>query len=404
MAFQMPVYILWALTSFFDFKFKERFKANFNKETRTYIFLLFAFIILHFFSFIISNDMGNAVKVSSPSLSIIVLPTIFLFANKNYREKYDIILLAFVIGNISALFICLINAFYQSTNILNGEILFQSSLIKDYSFFESFKIGKNHFSYLNFSSFKHPSYFAMYTVFSLGIILYLFKNNKVRKSITLILMSLMVVGIFLISSRAGIASVLLFIALTSYLFFKRKKRFKLKFLLTIFSLVVVSMLIMKITRIEKSFHILEDAHDKETRLELWDVSLQLSKEYFWIGAGMGDIEKVRQEKYNEVGMSQAAVHNLNSHNQFFETLLKGGIVFLIVLILLLLFPFIQSLKDKNYLLSLFIILLGFNFLLESMLERFQGVFFIFFFYCLFVIIQQSANRKLKTSLSQSHET
>ncbi len=405
MVFQMPVYILWVLTGIFELKFKKRFNANFNKETRTYTYLLCAFIILHLFSFIYSNDTEKALKVSGPLLSVIVIPTLFLFANKNYREKYDVILLAFVIGNISTLFICFIDALYQSTNVLNGDILFQSSLIKEQTFLESFMIGNNHFSYVNFSNFKHPSYFAMYNVFSLGIVVYLVKINRLRKKLALILMSLMVVGVFLISSRAGIVSVFLFIALTSYLVFKNKKLFKLKFLLTIFSLVIVSIVIMKITRIEKSFHIIEDAHKKETRLELWDVSLQLSKEYFWLGAGMGDIDKIRQEKYNEVGMFQAAVDGLNSHNQFLETLLNGGVLPLIVLLLLLLLPFIQSLKDKNYLVSFFIILLGLNFLLESMLERFQGVFFIFFFYCLLVLIQESEYGKLnlKTSLPQSLE-
>lgn len=389
MAIQIPVFALWIITSILGLNFQKNLKSNLNKEHSIHLYLLYAFFILHIISFFLSKNSVLAWSSLQPLLSILIIPALFLVSNPLYQKNYDKFLIAFVIGNIVALLFCTTDAFIHSTIIDNGDVIFKSSLVDKLNFLESFKIGKNHFSYVHFSDFKHPSYFSMYVVFSLGIIVYLIQNKKIKKYFGILLLGLVTSGIFFISSRAGIASGIIFFVYTSYIHFKAKSRFILKFSVSILLLIITSGILLSNTRMEKTMHIKEDAVHKETRLELWDASLYLVKDFFALGAGIGDIDEIRREKYLELGMIDASKNNLNSHNQYFESTLNGGILLLITLLLMLLIPFINSIKEKNYLLSLFILIISFNFLFESMLERFQGVFFIIFFYSLLIFIPKN---------------
>jgi len=86
-------------------------------------------------------------------------------------------------------------------------------------------------------------------------------------------------------------------------------------------------------------------------------------------------------------MTGAYKQRLNVHNQFLETFVGQGILGDIILLLLLIYPFIQSLKKQNYLFALFLLLIGINFLFESMLNRQAGVLFFAFFYSYFIFVE-----------------
>lgn len=226
----------------------------------------------------------------------------------------------------------------------------------------------------------------MYNVFSLGIIVHLIREKIINTKIGLLYLFFLFAGILLLSSRAGIGSAFIFILFTVFVYLRTKKRFFLKFCLITFGLILFGLSLISTTRLDKTLYLKEHAETKETRLEMWDANLKLSAERIIFGFGIGDVDSVRNEKYNEVKMFEAAKHNLNAHNQYLESLLNGGLVLFLSLISLLLIPFIQSSIDKNYLLTFFIVIIGFNFLFESMLERFQGVFFLFYFYPLILFI------------------
>jgi len=70
---------------------------------------------------------------------------------------------------------------------------------------------------------------------------------------------------------------------------------------------------------------------------------------------------------------------LNAHNQYLQTMITLGIIGLIVLLLNLILPALYSMEQKHYLYLVFLILIGFNLLFESMLETQAGVVFYAFF-------------------------
>lgn len=80
-------------------------------------------------------------------------------------------------------------------------------------------------------------------------------------------------------------------------------------------------------------------------------------------------------------MTGAIENKLNVHNQFLETMLGQGLPGITLLFLLFFVGLIHSIKNKNWLFFTFILLVGFNYLFESMLNTQAGVvFFGFFFY------------------------
>jgi len=89
-------------------------------------------------------------------------------------------------------------------------------------------------------------------------------------------------------------------------------------------------------------------------------------------------EKVIKRKSNEYKV--AAGRRFNFHNQYMQIFGTIGVFGFLLLVWLLAFPFIKSLKGKDYLLASFLFIVGSSFLTESMLERQAGVAFITFFY------------------------
>ncbi len=87
------------------------------------------------------------------------------------------------------------------------------------------------FYYIRLSIFFHTSYMAMYVCFAIAIILYFFLmgwlQNRLQKIMALILILLFMIFVIMLSSKAGILSLVLVIAMfTSYIWFYQRKFIK----------------------------------------------------------------------------------------------------------------------------------------------------------------------------------
>jgi O-antigen ligase len=97
------------------------------------------------------------------------------------------------------------------------------------------------------------------------------------------------------------------------------------------------------------------------------------------GYGIGDVRNELSAAYEKNQIHHAFRHNLNAHNQYLQTLLTAGLPALLFLLSSLLLPAIISRKENNVILLVFPVIIGLNFLFESMLCRPAGtVFFAFF--------------------------
>lgn len=94
-------------------------------------------------------------------------------------------------------------------------------------------------------------------------------------------------------------------------------------------------------------------------------------------------------------------HELNAHNQFSDTIIAVGVIGLILLLSFFIYPIFLWIKNKNFDIVFFSLLLiiAFNSLFESVLERQMGImFFVFFYFLLFheSFCQQSTDNSQQT--------
>tara|TARA_B110000305_G_scaffold13458_1_gene12665 strand:- start:108 stop:692 length:585 start_codon:yes stop_codon:yes gene_type:complete len=120
-----------------------------------------------------------------------------------------------------------------------------------------------------------------------------------------------------------------------------------------------------------------------TRIITWKCSLELISEKIIFGYGEGLSGVELNKLYKNKDYKQLENKNLNSHNQFLQCFLDHGLIGGCIIIFFTIIMLFKSLKTKDYLYSLFLILIAINFLTESMLETQSGVVFFAVFNTLF---------------------
>jgi len=121
------------------------------------------------------------------------------------------------------------------------------------------------------------------------------------------------------------------------------------------------------------------------RILIWKTSFEIIRENFLFGVGTGDIKDELMRKYNEKKMTTAYNLKLNAHNQYLQSFIATGFLGFIIFLSSLILPAIIAIRQKNIIYLMFIFLVAFNFLFESMLEVQAGVVFYAFFNSLLFI-------------------
>ena len=283
------------------------------------------------------------------------------------------ILWAFVFGVFASMILCYLLAFIE--------------------YFRNGSVGA--FYYSSLSRLIHPSYMAMYVCFAMAILLYFMYKGLVQGTLNRILAILLLVSfevfVIMLSSKAGILGFALLLVLFTAYILSNPRRYKKGLLIG--SMLAISYIFLfilfpiSVERFEETRDSLEqvDIHADEImtstgeRIMILWYSFEITNEHFLWGVGSGDVKDFLLDKYEEKGMLNALSLALNAHNQYLQMMIAMGIVGLIILLLNLVLPALYSIDHKHYLYLIFLILVGFNFLFESMLETQAGVVFYAFF-------------------------
>jgi hypothetical protein len=222
----------------------------------------------------------------------------------------------------------------------------------------------------------HPSYYALFSL--LAIVILIFSNTfHVRKTIKWLMVVLHVTMMVLLSSKAGIVSLLaVFIV---YLF--RLKYLKHAFI-GVFSLLILLLIISKIPSTEIRLKSAIDAIQMEgpltgpnstsERMTLWKTATEINKWELITGNGQ---HGARQKIIDLTGIDK------NMHNQFLQSLLDSGLLGLLLTILFVISPLFSNKNAFTWTLVLVILI---NLLFENMLDRVWGIIPISFFYGLII--------------------
>lgn len=266
------------------------------------------------------------------------------------------------------------------------------------------------FYYNRLSVMIHPTYMSMYVSFAISIILYFLVKDRIRgklqKAGAILLILLFEIFIVMLSSKAGILGLLMVIGLFIF-YIIWMKRASLKSLISA-GLLTASFLLFfflfptSSERFDQARDALgqvntaneEVANSSGERILVWWYSFEITNENFLFGVGTGDVKDNLLDKYREKDMNNALTLELNAHNQFLQMLIAMGSIGLIILLLNLIIPSMYSIEKRHYLYFIFLMLIGFNFLFESMLETQAGVvFYAFFNAYLFAIKKDPASNE-----------
>jgi O-antigen ligase len=236
----------------------------------------------------------------------------------------------------------------------------------------------------------------MYLAFSLAIvILYYpkwFGHSRFYSVLSWIYILIFLITVFLNSSKAGMITV--FVLLPCLLLFRFKEKLNWKgSALLVLALIVLCFGAMKMfpTAFERLRSVIEFSPDKIDRTSsestavrylIWEQCVKLIGDNFIFGVGVGDAHDELQRAYRENGMTGAAAHNLNAHNQFFQTFVGMGLLGFLLLGFMTFYIFIRGILQKNALLAAFGFTVILNFFVESMLQRADGILFFILFYSL----------------------
>lgn len=357
-----PVIAVSMLTLLIAFPWKERVKLF--RERLPWIALFASLYLFHLIGMIYSENQQHGWLDVEIKMSLFLMPVIILSTPRLDAQAFKIILRAFLYGCLLAVVFSYGNAFYQYLG--DGD--------------------NSHFYYAELAIFHHPTYYSMYLNLAVIILIGMIfeRQNKIRID-HFVMLAFFIITIYQLASRAGILAlggILLFTFV--YYVFPRLKWVK-SFLALLATFAVAAIVIYNSNFVLQRFDAARQAvvEQKEElkdassaiRLSIWEAAIPPIKEHWLLGVGTGDVKDVLMEAYEAAGLDQAKRKRLNAHNQYVQVQLALGLPATLVMLLGFLLPFIQSVRRKNIVYSLFLFTVGFNLLLESALETQGGVVF-----------------------------
>jgi hypothetical protein len=134
-----------------------------------------------------------------------------------------------------------------------------------------------------------------------------------------------------------------------------------------------------------------NGHSVFQRFEFWKAGWAIAKKHSFIGVGTGD---VKQEFKDQYAISQTRLdekHRLRAHNQYLTIWVALGIGGLLLLLITLIYPFIQW--RKNLLYTSFLIIFALSCITEDTLESESGVMFFAFFYIFLLLVAKQSQQE-----------
>jgi O-antigen ligase len=237
---------------------------------------------------------------------------------------------------------------------------------------------------------QHPSYLAMFFTFTIAILLVWlfdhFRGDALKRSLVILLILLFQLFIVLLSSKAGILSVvIMYVLMIAFHLLHRGEKKGTRILLATSLLALFLVNLSFFPRSYSRFYSAETALEQQpepgssessvARILVWRSSLEIIRAHPIFGVGTGDVEPELMEVYRAGDVQFALDESLNAHNQYLQTFIALGLVGFLVLAVLLAAPAWFAFRRKHLLYLVLLVVFSFNLLVESMLERQAGVVF-----------------------------
>lgn len=268
--------------------------------------------------------------------------------------------------------------FFKKENIIEllpkvfiGGILFTIFLIMIYSVFENQIYDRNEV----LQTFKiHHLYFSLYLLFGINYLLSNFKKNTTLKSKVLIAAIILLFILFLLFFKSKAAIFILVLIISYYSFIKLNWN-KLKIIL-----LSISVIVLLIIFNQYFLELYLKAIDFRSRI--WIEAVQLIQQAPFFGYGTLNEHLMLNKNHFLSGNYDFLDSHYNSHNQYLTFLIKFGFIGLALITTTFILPVFKlkhKLKKEYF---IFLLIVGFMALIESIYNRHHGIVFctIFLYY------------------------
>lgn len=326
--------------------------------------------------------------------------------------KFDFlkkVYIGFIAGNMMAYVCCLMRAIFKSLSFQNDKWIFNAKLISDtqYDFLASSIMGGNYFFGPDFSYFHHPSYYGLFIVFCQYLV-YRFAQSSSSQKIKWLLIACYLVfqlALFQLSSKICMITslgLMLWIVLNA----PTKRVIKISgFLIFLLVTVIFVFVNPRFKNFKDTFRTtnLIDPNAKygyDVRVLSWDASLTVIKNNFWMGVGEANKTIELVKVYNAKKYVEPAIMQFDSHNQYLDFLVGGGLFAFCLFMMGASNIIYRSIGVKNYTLLTLLLIILFNMLVEDLLGVHAGL--IFFSTFISLLIYSHGNEFSPQHQSKQH--
>lgn len=325
------------------------------------------FLTVTLLSLVYSDNLKYGFKSLETMISLIIMPFLMLVLKITIsKERISYLIDVYIAG----LLIYIVFSFI---------VLFVRWDIVDITSYIKTNTITSTSSYLHLSPVLQKSYISMYLVWAIVLIIDRLTNSKRSRHIlfSIVPLAIFLLFVFALGSRAALITLLVVIIFYLWKFLKRFSYWIAIPGAFVFLLMLIAGL-FKFTRIGETVKALEVDSRNDKRIPQWISAVQIVRKAPVFGYGVGDglDELVRQ--YEKNGFEEDVTLRSNAHNQFLETATQTGIFGGLSLLLILLIPLLNSIRQKKELLFLIVSIIIINMMFESLLVRIAGVLFIAF--------------------------
>ncbi|MEC4048189.1 O-antigen ligase family protein [Flavobacterium sp. SUN046] len=242
----------------------------------------------------------------------------------------------------------------------------------------------------------HSTYIGVWvgvSVFILIDVLLKIKNNLLGILSIVIMIIIQISTLLILNTRMALYSIIIISLINSLLFLNKKQKI---YGLIITLTLITSILVFTNRYKEDTLFVVKNSIVNSPRYPIYYCSLKLIKDSFWIGNNPTTLQTKQNDCYTCLHHKELAEKDTNSHSQYFDFFLKGGVFLFIAFIIMLFHKLKYTLQTKNYLYFSISLFFCFAFLTENILSRQYGLFIYFFVDLIFInVVFDEAHRNNK---------
>lgn len=301
-------------------------------------------------------------------VSLVLLPLIVYLSYKTCHKSLYSEMSWFVWGCLAKF--VLANIYIFQRGMLQPEI-FQRHVLYRNSFNEIAQI--------------HPTYFGIYIVFSLAILIWRGKEIlKEQMWLLFVFQALLVIFLLVLSPKAPMLAALCIYVLALFCLHNLSFRHKVIICLGFIFLLITSWFTIPYLRDrvkEVSEFVQKEPNTQigtsmEIRNLIFETDIQLLKEHWLVGLGPAQLEAKLNTAFLAYSIYlKKSIGSYNTHNELLNQWLCFGILGITYFFGLLFFHARKAIRQKNYLYISFIIIFFISCLTENVLSRQQGIIF-----------------------------